>query len=218
MANVYTLPFKQQQLKYMHQAFFNPLIHTLITAINNGHLENIPFMKADLIRKYLTPSSATSKGCMKRPRMGIHSVRKQRNNGSTTTPVEPVSPTEGDGNSNVNQDRVISPTRVNVIPIGDNDESACKLFCYAALANKHTGAMYTDATGALPVLSVNGHQYYFVAYAYDINYIFAIPIQNVQDVTIMEAFDEVFQELKAKGFKPTFNVADNQATVPIKAS
>jgi hypothetical protein len=33
-ANVYTLPFKQQQLKYMHQAFFNPLIHTLIKAIN----------------------------------------------------------------------------------------------------------------------------------------------------------------------------------------
>jgi hypothetical protein len=33
-ANVFTLPFKQQQLKYMHQAFFNPLIHTLIKAIN----------------------------------------------------------------------------------------------------------------------------------------------------------------------------------------
>jgi hypothetical protein len=34
-ANVYTLPFKQQ-LKYMHQAFFNPPIPTLIKAINNG--------------------------------------------------------------------------------------------------------------------------------------------------------------------------------------
>jgi hypothetical protein len=49
-ANVYTLPFKQRQsLKYMHQAFFNPPVHTLIMAINNGQLEGIPFMKADLI-------------------------------------------------------------------------------------------------------------------------------------------------------------------------
>eukprot|EP00956_Cyclotella_meneghiniana_P038360 scaffold152903_cov63-Cyclotella_meneghiniana.AAC.1 len=49
-ANVYTLPYKQQQLKYMHQAFFSPPAHTLIKAINNGQLEGIPFMKADLIR------------------------------------------------------------------------------------------------------------------------------------------------------------------------
>jgi hypothetical protein len=58
-ANVYTLPFKQQQLKFMHQAFFNPPIHTLIKAMNNGQLEGIPFMKADLVRKYLAPSPAT---------------------------------------------------------------------------------------------------------------------------------------------------------------
>eukprot|EP00804_Cyclotella_cryptica_P022286 CCRYP_018107-RA/>CCRYP_018107-RA protein AED:0.34 eAED:0.44 QI:0/0/0/1/0/0/3/0/606 len=33
----------------------------------------------------------------------------------------------------------------------------------------------------------------------------------------MTAFDHVFQDLKAKGYKPTFNVTDNQATTPIKA-
>jgi hypothetical protein len=74
-ANVYTLPFKQQQLKYMHQSFFNPPIHTLIKATRNGQLEDIPFMKADLVRKYLAPSPATSKGRMKRPRTGIRSTR-----------------------------------------------------------------------------------------------------------------------------------------------
>jgi hypothetical protein len=76
--------------------------------------------------------------------------------------------------------------------------------------------MYADATGALPVVTLEGHQYYFVAYAYDPNYKFAIPLRNVKDESILEAFDNVFQELKEKGLKSAFNVTDNQATRPIK--
>ena len=34
-ANLYTLPSKQQQLKYIHQLFFSPPAYTLIKAINN---------------------------------------------------------------------------------------------------------------------------------------------------------------------------------------
>ena len=50
------------------------------------------------------------------------------------------------------------------------------LFCYAALVDNIKGALYTDTTRALPVRSLNGHQYYFVTYNDDTNYIFAIPI------------------------------------------
>eukprot|EP00956_Cyclotella_meneghiniana_P043791 scaffold287739_cov149-Cyclotella_meneghiniana.AAC.1 len=110
----------------------------------------------------------------------------------------------------------VSPN-VNVIPIEPMDDMTCNVFCYAALADKHSGTMYTDATGALPVVSLDGNQYYFVAYAYDPNYIFAVPIANLRDDTIIAAFDEVFQQLKTKGFKPAFNVTDNQAATPIKA-
>ena len=72
------------------------------------------------------------------------------------------------------------------------------------------------ATGALPAILLDGHQYYFITYDYDTNYIFAIPIKNVIDEAIIEAFKEVFQELKDKGHKPTFNVTDNQAKNPVK--
>jgi len=75
--NVYTIQHKQNQLKYMHQAFFNALMPTLLKAVSNGHLEGIPFMKADIIKKYLAKSTATSKGRMKRPRAGIRSTRKK---------------------------------------------------------------------------------------------------------------------------------------------
>ena len=57
---------------------------------------------------------------------------------------------------------------------------------------------------------------FFVAYDYDTNYIFALPIANVQEKTIIKAFNKVFAELTEKGHKPTFNVTDNQAVTPLK--
>ena len=65
-------------------------------------------------------------------------------------------------------------------------------------------------------MSLDDHQYYFIAYDYDTNYIFAIPIKNVTSDSIIEAFDQVFIESKEKGLKLTFNVTDNQVTTPIK--
>ena len=65
--------------------------------------------------------------------------------------------------------------------------------------------------------SLDGMQYFFIAYDYDTNYIFAKPISNLKDKTIIEAFESVFNESKDKGHKPTSNVIDNQCTKPIKA-
>ena len=65
-------------------------------------------------------------------------------------------------------------------------------FCFAALADKQTGTMYTDQTGALPVCSLNVMRYFFIAYDYDTNYIFTKPISNVKDEIIIEAFESVF--------------------------
>eukprot|EP00804_Cyclotella_cryptica_P006988 CCRYP_007119-RA/>CCRYP_007119-RA protein AED:0.63 eAED:0.16 QI:0/0/0/0.5/1/1/2/0/878 len=207
--NMYTLPSKQQQLKYMHQAFFSPPIATLLKAINNNQLQGFPLMKADLLRKYLAPSPATSKGHMKRPLTGIRSTRPTLT-GPNTPPVAPPSnvPDDTPPNEPMSAPHFIPP---------DITDTACNVFCFAALADKHHGTMYTNATGALPAVTLEGNQYYLVAYAYDPNYIYATPLRNLQDESIMTAFDYVFQDLKSKGYKPTFNVTDNQATTPIKA-
>ena len=50
-------------------------------------------------------------------------------------------------------------------------------------------------TGAFPVMSLEGKQYYFVAYDYDTSAIFAIPITDLRYETIIKAFIEVFEEL-----------------------
>ena len=63
---------------------------------------------------------------------------------------------------------------------------------------------------------LDGNQYYLIAYDYDTNYIFAIPIASQSDEAIIGAFEKVFARLEEKGYKPTFNVTDNQAANLIK--
>ena len=102
----------------------------------------------------------------------------------------------------------------DIIP---NDEPQTKkIFFYAALADKKEGTLYTDATRAFPEMSLDGKQYFFVAYDYNTNYIFALPIANVQDKTFIKAFDKIFTKLTEKGHKPTFNVTENQAVTPVE--
>ena len=127
---LYTMPYKQNQLKYMHQAFFSLPIQQIIAAAINNQLEGIPFLsKPDLSRKYLPPSPATPKGRMKRPRTGLCSTRKK-----------------------VARKREVAATRRTKKESEPNETNeANNIFCFAALADKQTGIMYTDQPGALPV-------------------------------------------------------------------
>ena len=63
-----------------------------------------------------------------------------------------------------------APVQVHSHVILDNTSNQISnVFYYAALADKIAGTLYTDATEALPVRSINGYQYYFVVYDYDTN-------------------------------------------------
>ena len=39
-SNLCSLPYKHQQLKYMHRSFFSLPIHTMSEAVNNNQLED----------------------------------------------------------------------------------------------------------------------------------------------------------------------------------
>ena len=67
---------------------------------------------------------------MKRPRTGIRSTRKQK---AVTMDSEGEPEQEQQPQNDV-----------NIIPVEESDDSACNVFCYAALADKHDGTMYTD--------------------------------------------------------------------------
>ena len=92
-------------------------------------------------------------------------------------------------------------TNSNVI---EGSHSASNVFCCAALGDTTAGIFYTDMTGSFQVTSLESMQGYFVAYDYDTNTIFAKPCPDFKDATIIAAFKEVFNEFKAKGYKPKF--------------
>ena len=129
-ASVYTLPYKQQQVKYMHQCFFNAPIPTLIKAIQNKQLTGFPCMTVKNIKRYLAPSPATPKGRMKRPRTGIRSTTTQQQREE----VQKEEENENKDAAAVNNDRQAR----HMIPA---EQEGNNVFCYAALADKNDGTL-----------------------------------------------------------------------------
>jgi hypothetical protein len=84
------------------------------------------------------------------------------------------------------------------------------------MADKTQRTLYHDLTGRLPIMSLEGNQYFLVAYDYTINAILVRPTKDLESATIIKAFDSIFQELKNKGFKPQLNITDNQAVAALK--
>ena len=75
--NLYTLPYKHQQLKYMHQSLFSPPSQTIVAA-NNDQLQGIPCLHSPKqVNKYLAPLPAISKGRLKKQRANVRTTRKK---------------------------------------------------------------------------------------------------------------------------------------------
>ena len=65
------------------------------------------------------------------------------------------------------------------------DGNMNNIFCFAALIDKETGTVYTNATGALPLMLLEGEQYYCLAYEYNNNYIHVHPVTDLKDEIIL---------------------------------
>ena len=148
---MYVLPYHRNQLKYMHQTLFNPPIETIIKVVNNNQLKGFPFMKPTMVRKYLVPSPATSKGRMKRPRTGIRSTRTQVPHEETTElpSQQPPSPTE-----------VMHQLPGPNIIINNSVANTSNVFCYATLADKVTGTYQPPPTSFCHQLRKMNYPYF----------------------------------------------------------
>ena len=102
---------------------------------------------------------------------------------------------------------------INIIP---DDKSIANVFCFGAFANKISGVVYNDLTGNFPFMLIDGKVCFYVLYHYELNAILVKAIANCDNHSIYEAYNEVFELIEAKGYKPQMNVMDNQATKFIK--
>ena len=50
-------------------------------------------------------------------------------------------------------------------------------------------------------------------YVYEANAILVKPMKNKSDDSFVEAYKEMYEDLKARGFKPTLNVTDNKCVL-----
>ncbi|NCG02080.1 MAG: hypothetical protein GWP22_01255, partial [Actinomycetales bacterium] len=197
-ANAYTMETARARVTYLHQCLFSPPKPTLLTAIRNKQLESWPGLTVPAVQRYLLDSPATSKGHMKRQRQGTRSTRPRR----------------------MSKGKMIAKLQAEIDELVKGkppSDGANHVFCFAALADRHGKTLYIDGTGTFPFQSLDGNQAMLVFYEYTSNAILVEPIPNFESASIVNAFSRQFKYLEDKGFKPTFNVLDNQASKAIKS-
>ena len=209
-AFTHSIKTRANQVKFTHQSLCNPRISKLIRAIRKGFLKGCPNISEELVLKYLNPSPATAKGCMKRPRHGIKSTTPKMKL-SIQEQIEAIVPPI-----------VINPPipqeqhlQHNLIP-DDGDGSIANVFCFGVFADKNSGVVYNDMTGNFPFVSIDGSVCYLIMYHYESNAILATPVDGMTDIIIFNAYKKNFDMLEKKGFKVKLNIMDNQATKHIK--
>ncbi len=94
----------------------------------------------------------------------------------------------------------------------DCNETIANVFCFGAFADQHSGVVYNNLMGNFPFMLFDGSVYFLIMYHYKANTIMATPIAGLDDVCIFKAYKLNFDNLKHKGYKPTLNIMDNQAT------
>ena len=137
MNNVYEVSKQRDIVQYLHKAAFSPVPSTWITAINAGFFATWPGLTADLVRKHLDKSPATTKGHMKQLRMNIRSTSK------TSTPtMKTPSP-----NENVREQSV---TTMRVLDVGTlySDQTG-RFPVTSSRGNKYIMVFYHPATNAI---------------------------------------------------------------------
>ena len=181
----HSITTRANKVKFAHQSLCNPKISKLIKATRKGFLKGCPYISEELILKYLNPSPATAKGCMKRPRYGIKSttpkvpcptipqVTPRNNIDVPTVPLQPVGThldthdMDNDSNESKIWQHILPPVntgaRPNVIA-DDSDDSIANVFCFGAFADKNTGVMYHNMTGLFPFMSLDGCICYMILY------------------------------------------------------
>ena len=130
--------------KFIHAAFFSPVLSTLTKALQLKYINNVPGLSLQTLKLYPPHSIATVKGHMKQKRQGTNSTKKE----PTPLPLLP----------NVDDDNYQFPKQ----------EPEKTHACYGIVIET-TGKTFSDQTGRFVLPSSLGSNYVFLLYVYDSN-------------------------------------------------
>ena len=78
------------------------------------------------------------------------------------------------------------------------------------------GQLFTDQTDRFPVTSNRGNNYIVIFYAVDPNYIKSYPIKSRHRTKLLKAYEEVYQLLRIRGYRPQLHTLDNETSKDVE--
>lgn len=189
---VYTAPTKQA-IMFQHRSLFAPTKSTLLSALDNNHFIGWPAFNKGNVRKYLTKTEPTVMGHMDRQRQNTRSTKKR---------TEQSIKENDDDMQQAPGAAILDGKRTHdvVMTVIDNP----------------TGQIYTDQTGAFPVVSARGVKYLMVLYDYDSNVILAEGLSSRGQGELLRGYKELLGSLKRAGLQPRIQRLDNEASGQFK--
>ncbi len=168
-----------------------PVISTWCKAIDKGYFRGWNGLTSDRVRKFIKPSEASEKGHMDQRRANIRSTKSS-----------PVSRTSHENDHMIEHEQTPNNDKTNMV------------FMTMVEIN---GQLFTDQTGRFPVTSNRGNNYIVIFYAVDPNYIKSYPIKSRHRSEILKAYDEVYQFLRFRGYRPQLHKLDNETSKDVEA-
>ena len=152
-----------------------------------------------LISKHLTNQVATSQGHLVHEKQGLQSTRKPPATNEEKMKLikkkfEALKKKMTKTNSL--QDVLIQEIGHDFFPPSTSPNKQSNDVCYSLFHKDEISMAYTDQTGNFPQRSLTGNQYVMVAYHFDANLIWGIPLKDRVGNTLIEAWEKLHNLFK----------------------
>ena len=182
---------KADLAKYLHATCWSPTPSTFLRAIKNGNFITWPGLTTNLIRNHLEKSVNTALGHLDQERKNLQTTKKIQ----------------------IKQE----DDELDYAPTYEAGQKTHDCFCMLMDWDEMKKA-YLDLTGAFPIKSARGKQYFLVVYDHDSNGILAETLKTKYAAEIKKAWENIHKDLSTSGASPNLYIMDNEASTDLKSA
>ena len=84
------------------------------------------------------------------------------------------------------------------------------IFSFFILNSMHGNIVYSNIAGWFPIESYTGMHYICVCYVYKLNAILLQTMESRENLSMVEVFESIYDNLEGKGHEPTVQVLNNE--------
>jgi hypothetical protein len=188
--SIYKCENTGQLINFYYATMGYPVISTWIKAIDKGYFRGWRGLTSDRVQRFIKPNEHCEQGHMDQRMQGIRSTKSSHANPSPDAIDTMEEPEQAPSNDKTNM-----------------------VFMTIAEAD---GQLFTDQTGRFPVTSNKGNNYIVLFYVVDANFIKSYPIKSRHRTEILKAYEEVYQYLRIRGYRPKLHRLDNETSKDVE--